>query len=82
MGVEIWFRTDKKCGRTDGMDGRSQNYIPPTSPGDKKKIEKRERGIEKVRKKEGKSDLASDMNDSCADHYLAYNFFVKDFSLF
>ena len=22
---------------TDGMDGRSQNYIPPTSSGDKKK---------------------------------------------
>ena len=22
-------------GRTDGMDGRRQNYIPPTSSGDK-----------------------------------------------
>ena len=48
IGTEIWFRTDKKCGRTDGQkdgrngrtdgrtDGRRQNYIPLTSSGDKK----------------------------------------------
>ena len=25
MGTEIWFRTDKKCGRTDGQkDGRTE----------------------------------------------------------
>ena len=44
IGTEIWFRTD---GRTDGMDGRTdgrthgrrQNYIPPTSSGDKKIID-------------------------------------------
>ena len=38
IGTEIWFRTDKKCGRTewtDGQtDGRRQNYIPPTSSGE------------------------------------------------
>ena len=28
--------TDKKCGPTERMDGRSQNYIPPTSSGDNK----------------------------------------------
>ena len=39
IGTEIWFRTDKKCGRTDGMDGRSQNYIPLTSSGDNKMLE-------------------------------------------
>ena len=37
-GTEIWFLTDKKCGRMDGwngrMHGRRQNYIP-TSSGDK-----------------------------------------------
>ena len=36
-GTEIWFRTDKKCGRTDG---RSQNYIPPTLSGDNERIHK------------------------------------------
>ena len=48
IGTEIWFRTDKKCGRTDGRKdgrngrtdgrthGRRQNYIPPTSSGDNK----------------------------------------------
>ena len=25
-------------GRTDGMDGRRQNYIPPTSSGDNKDL--------------------------------------------
>ena len=29
--------TDKKCGGMDGMDGRRQNYIPPTKSGDKKR---------------------------------------------
>ena len=33
IGTEIWFRTDGRNGRTDG---RSQNYIPPTSSGDNK----------------------------------------------
>ena len=31
IGTEIWFWTDKKCGRAHG---RRQNYIPPTSWGD------------------------------------------------
>ena len=68
-------------GRTEWTDA-AKTISLRLRRGIKKKIEKRERGIEKVGKKEGKSDLASDMNDSCADHYLAYNFFVKDFSLF
>ena len=34
IGTEIWFRTDKKSRRTEWTDGRSQNYIPPTSSGD------------------------------------------------
>ena len=46
MGTEIWFRTDKKCGRTDGRNGqtdrrthgRRQNYIPLTSSGDNRRV--------------------------------------------
>ena len=40
IGTEIWFRTDKTCGRTNGQNGqthgRRQNYIPLTSSGDNK----------------------------------------------
>ena len=40
IGTEIWFRTDKKCERTEWTDGRThgrrQNFIPPTSAGDNK----------------------------------------------
>ena len=39
IGTVIWFRSDKKCGRTDGIDGRMhgrrQKYIPLTSSVDK-----------------------------------------------
>ena len=34
IGTEIWFRTDKKCGRNGLTHGRHQNYIPPPSSGD------------------------------------------------
>ena len=43
----------------------------------KEKIEERE----KTKKKENLTRQQG-MNDCCADNYLAYIFFVKDFSLF
>ena len=43
-----------------------------------RKIDEREK---KTKKKENLTRQQG-MNDCCADNYLAYNFFLKDFSLF
>ena len=29
-GTEIWFRTDKKCGQTDRMDGQTTPKLYPS----------------------------------------------------